>query len=600
MLKTSFKDLDYATLNREAKRLGSVSYPQQVRIAVLADCASQHLVSLMGVLFAKNDVSAEIYESEFDTIEQEITNPDSGLYQSQPQFIVLIHSVWALRNRFYGSALHLDSFIGNETSRMVHLWDTLHARSKAAIIQSNFVVPYERLYGNFDGEAGKSFSACVQKLNQKMASLAYGRKNIFINDLDYLAGYVGRKHWFDEKMWIMAKALCAYEFLPLVGQNVADIVLSQLGFGVKCVVLDLDNTLWGGIIGDDGLERIRLGHLGDGEAFESFQYFLKALKNRGILLAVVSKNNPENALLPFKKHPDMILKEEDIAVFIANWQNKAENIKQIKEILNIGYDSMVFLDDNPLERGTVKEQIPDLIVPELPEEPGQYVRAITELNLFEASVTSETDQDRTAMYRKEAERKLAEYQYSDPREYLKSLALKITLGRFDDFRLPRILQLMNRSNQFNLMTRRFNEAECREIIKNSESYFPLYAELKDKYGDNGLVAVVILKLELPKIEIIEWLMSCRVLARGVEQCMMNYVFDFARQNGFSEVLGRYRKTAKNDMVKEFYGQFGFEKEMTAEIETCWKLAVRQYIPKSHCIETECLPEMEGCYGSIGD
>jgi len=302
------------------------------------------------------------------------------------------------------------------------------------------------------------------------------------------------------------------------------------------------------------------------------------LKKRGILLAVCSKNDQAVALRPFREHPDMILKEEDITVFIANWQNKAENIRSIKEILNIGYDSMVFLDDNSFERQTVREQLPELIVPELPEDPALFLRALAELNLFESASHSELDGERSSVYREQAQRQVAEKSFSDPAQYLKSLEMKISLSRFDDLYMPRIVQLMQRSNQFNLMTCRFNQAECEKMRGDLLHYYPFYVKLQDKYGDNGLISVVILKLEGRTIEIIEWLMSCRVLVRGVEQFTMNFVFELAVRHRAEKVAGRYRATDKNAMVKDFYVQFGFQKTACGPEETAWELEVPRYRP----------------------
>ncbi len=270
-------------------------------------------------------------------------------------------------------------------------------------------------------------------------------------------------------MWILCKAFCAFEFLPHAVQNTVDILLSLKGAGVKCVVLDLDDTLWGGIIGDDGLEGIRLGHFGDGEAFQWFQHYLLDLKKRGILLAVCSKNDPENVLLPFRNHPEMVLKENDITVFIANWLSKVESIKAIRETLNISFSSMVFIDDSPFERNLVRDELPELIVPEMPEDPALYVRCLAEINLFETTSYSEIDAERAELYRLEAQRKIAEKRFSNPEDYLKSLDMKITLKRFDPFNLPRIAQLLQRSNQFNLLTRRFSEAQCETFMQDREA-----------------------------------------------------------------------------------------------------------------------------------
>ncbi|NBU99544.1 MAG: hypothetical protein EBS19_15270 [Spirochaetia bacterium] len=309
-------------------------------------------------------------------------------------------------------------------------------------------------------------------------------------------------------------------------------------------------------MGDDGVDGIALGHLGDGEAFVDFQHFILELKKRGIILAVCSKNEESNAKIPFLEHPEMVLKLDDIAIFIANWDNKADNIKIIKESLNIGYDSIVFLDDNPYERNLVRNFLPEVIVPELPEDPALYVRHISELNLFETSSYTDEDKTRSDMYKVEFERQKLQKKYSNLEDYLISLEMKITLKKFDDFNLPRIAQLIQRSNQFNLTTKRYSEVECKALMED-KNIIPLYCKLKDKYGDYGLISVVILKKIESSFFIDEWIMSCRVLSRGVEQYIMNHVFSLATELNIESVLGLYSPTSKNSMVKDFYLKFGF-------------------------------------------
>ncbi|MFZ5802861.1 MAG: HAD-IIIC family phosphatase [Candidatus Omnitrophota bacterium] len=592
MLRYGPQELDYAKLLRESRGLDTTGLKKRLRLALLGDCSYQHLAILLRVLLARHGYGVEVYESGYDTTEAEALNPDSQLYRFQPDFVVLLPTTWNLRKKYYGGRTDEKKYFAEtEAARLEGVGAALRGNTKAAILQSNFVLPYERFFGNHDLKVERSFYASVQEMNRRIVETSKTVTDYFVNDLEGLASYVGRKHWFDEKMWMLAKALCAYEFLPFVAQNIVDIVLAVRGIGVKCVVTDLDNTLWGGIIGDDGLDGIRLGHFEDGEAFESLQHYLLELKERGVLLAVCSKNDPEKAMLPFQKHPEMVLKLEDFAVFIANWQNKAENIKQIREILNIGYDSMVFLDDSPFERQVVKEQLPQIIVPALPEDPGLYVRAISELNLFETTSASEMDKDRTAMYREEAERKLLSMKFSDPREYLRSLEMKITLTRFDSFNLPRIVQLMQRSNQFNLMTRRFNQTECEAFMADEAGHFPFYVKLRDKYGDYGLISTVVLRIEGDRMEIEEWLMSCRVLARGVEEFTMNSVFEIAAKRECKIVRGAYRPTEKNQMVRDFYGRFGFVK--TGDLPDGgaeWSLETAAYQPREVFMRAD---EMEG-------
>jgi FkbH-like protein len=359
-------------------------------------------------------------------------------------------------------------------------------------------------------------------------------------------------------MWTIAKAPCALEHLPHLVQALVDLIAAQRGAAVKCLVLDLDNTLWGGIIGDDGLEGIRLGHLGDGEAFSAFQAFLKQLQQRGILLAVCSKNERETALLPFQRHPEMVLREDDIAVFVANWENKADNIRAIAARLNIGLDSIVFIDDNPFERNLVRDLVPEVIVPEMPVDPADYVRALCARNLFETASYSALDSTRTQLYRQRAASDAIRATFSSVEDYLRSLEMVVTVGRFDAFHLPRIIQLLQRSNQYNLTTRRYGQAQC-EAFMCDDARVAFFLTLKDKLTDHGLIAVVILEEASSAMHIDTFLMSCRVLQRGVEDFAMNTIAAQARDRGKRFITGEYIPTAKNAMVREFYPRFGYDR-----------------------------------------
>jgi FkbH-like protein len=360
-----------------------------------------------------------------------------------------------------------------------------------------------------------------------------------------------------------------------VAKNIVDIAMSARGQVVKCVVLDLDNTLWGGVIGDDGVGGIILNAHGDGEGFWRFQAYLRELRQRGILLAVCSKNEMSNAVLPFDKHPDMLLRRSDITVFLANWNDKANNIREIRDILNISFDSMVFLDDSPFERSLVRGVLPEVIVPEMPEDPADYVRALSELNLFETTSFSSEDVKRTEFYRAEAGRREAQAAFPNAEEFLRSLEMRILVSRFDPFHLPRIAQLIQRSNQFNLTTNRYTEAEC-EALMNNPGVIPLYVTLSDRLGDHGLIGIVVLEAAKDGLVIRDWLMSCRVLARGVEQYLMNMVVEKARSLNVGRVLGEYIRTAKNPMVEYFFVRFGFTQSGGGGDHTYWALNTSGY------------------------
>jgi FkbH-like protein len=570
-------DSDYFRLIAKLRKIDYSRCRETVRLALVGDAATQQLASILTVLFAEQGVRLEVWEGPFDAIELQAYDPNSELYRFSPDFIAILNVTQALRTRYYGRSCSGAQFLENEYRRITSIWDALRGHASAPIIQSNLALPIERVFGNFDHKVPDSLYSVVSALNRKIAEGARAQNQVYVNDIEAIASNVGRRSWYDNRFWNMYKSFCALEHLPLAAQNIVDVALSIRGRAVKCVVLDLDNTLWGGVIGDDGVEGIALSAHGDGESFHEFQSFLLELQKRGILLAVCSKNSPENALKPFQEHPDMVLRREHITVFMANWEDKAENIRRIRQKLNIGFDSMVFLDDNPFERNLVRSLLPDVIVPELPEEPAEYVRAICELNLFETSSFSAEDSLRTEMYRQKAEGEEMQAAFSSVEDYLQSLEMEITVGRFEAKRIPRIAQLLQRSNQFNLTTRRRSEAECEELMRNPACY-PVFAELKDRLGNHGLISIVVAWPQDKELFLSDWLMSCRVLTRGVEQFLMNHVVEYAARYGKQWVVGEYRPTAKNAMVRNFYEQFGFESSPGGDGATRWRLEVARYQP----------------------
>jgi FkbH-like protein len=584
-MPTPETNLDYATLVAASRHLDLSHTTQTVKLALLSDAATQRLVPLLRTLFARQGVNAEIYEAPFDAIELEVYNLNSALYQFQPQAVVVLNAVQALRADFLRTETNPNTYADKTTDRITRIWNAIQANHPATILQSNYALPYERFFGNFDQKVPHSLYTTVASLNTRIAEQARLHASVLICDIESIASWQGRKTWFEDRFWDSAKYFCALDCLPYVANNIVDIVMASLGRGIKCVVTDLDNTLWGGIIGDDGIDGIQISAHGEGEAFHRMQLYLRGLKERGIVLAVCSKNEMANAVLPFEKHPEMVLRREDFAVFIANWNDKAINIRQIKETLNIGYDSIVFLDDNPFERNVVRELVPGVVVPELPEDPADYVRAISELNLFETTSFSAEDAKRTELYQAEATRREEQAGFASLDEFLQSLDMRITVSRFAPFHLPRISQLMQRSNQFNLTTRRLSEIECRALMEN-ETYLPLYAKLSDRLSDHGLISIVTVEAQPESLAIRDWLMSCRVLGRGVENFLMNQVVEHAKNLHLPTITAEYVPTAKNGMVKDFYHQFGFTK--TNETETGhsqWHLTTTTYTPRPTFMKT---------------
>lgn len=585
-------DLDYKKLLRASRNLDVTSCTTEQRIALLSDAAVPQLVPLLEVLLARRGIRGEIFLGEYDSTEIEVFDRNSPLYQFAPDVVVILNALPPLRMRYRIETEDRASFGERTAHRLSKIWDAIAGNSSATIVQSNLAPPYERLFGNLDQIVVESFSSQILRLNVALADRARDR-GVLINDVAGLAARVGLASWLDERLWTLAKAYCALDHLPLVARNIADIVAAKLGQVVKCVVVDLDNTVWGGVIGDDGMAGIELDPYGHGEPYHRLQSFLLELKRRGVVLAVCSKNDHAIAIEAFRNHPDMVLREDDIAAFAINWSAKPDNIAQIREQLEIGFDSMVFLDDNPFERNLVREKLPEVIVPELPEDPADYVRFLCDLNLFETIAFSDEDRKRADLYRQNAARIEAQEAYTDISDYLRSLKMKVSMQRFDTFSLPRIAQLLQRSNQFNLTTIRYSLPECEAMMKDEQGCLPLYLTLSDRFGDNGLISVVILRYGDESLVIDSWLMSCRVLGRGVEQFAMNRVVEIARDRGYRRVEGAFVPTAKNAMVRDFYERFGFER--TTEHDggrTEWVLDVGSYQPHPTYL-SENLPPTNG-------
>jgi FkbH-like protein len=373
------------------------------------------------------------------------------------------------------------------------------------------------------------------------------------------------------------------DVLPAVASKVLDIICALRGNIKKCLILDLDNTLWGGVVGDDGWEGLQLGHgLGIGKAYSEFQMWVKKLRQRGIIICVCSKNDEDKAREPFEKHPEMVLRMDDIAVFMANWETKVDNIRAIQRVLNIGFDSMVFVDDNPFERAMVRENIAGIEVPEMPEDPADWLEYMYGLNLFETASYSGADVERTRQYQAEAKRVSLAKSFDSEEDFLRSLDMKATVSGFTPYNTPRVAQLSQRSNQFNLRTVRYTEADVAALAADDKAVV-LSFTLEDRFGDNGLVAVVVMKpMDEESLFVETWLMSCRVLKRGMEDFTLNTMVTAAKERGYKRIVGEYLPTAKNSMVADHYQRMGF----TATADSRWVLETDSYRQHDCCIETK--------------
>ena len=527
----------------------------RIKAALLGDSATQFLaMALKGESISRGFV-LDLFEADYNQIERQVLDPGSDLHHYDASFTIVFHSTHKLLEKY---SLSDDAGRCRLAEDRLAFVRTLCQTQQGHIIYFNYPEIGDGVFGSYQNKVTASFIYQVRKLNLGLMELSQEFANLFICDLAELQAKLGRDFCYDSSIYMSTEMLLSLDALPYVASRTVDIICAVRGAFKKCLILDLDNTLWGGVVGDDGWENIQVGHgLGIGKAFTEFQQWILKLKDRGILLAVCSKNDGEKAREPFEKNPEMVLHLDDFAVFVANWDNKVDNIRTIQRILNIGFDSMVFLDDNPFERNIVRAHLPEVCVPELPEDPGDYLEYLYGLNLFETASYSTADKERTRQYLAEAKRTTSALSFTDENAFLKSLGMVSEVRGFNDFNIPRVAQLSQRSNQFNLRTVRYTEDEVRRL--GSDDRFQCFSfTLSDRFGDNGLICVVILERQDPKTLFIDtWFMSCRVLKRGMEAFTLNTLVDYARENGYERLVGEYIPTAKNGMVREHYPNLGF-------------------------------------------
>ncbi|MCI7028803.1 MAG: HAD-IIIC family phosphatase [Clostridiales bacterium] len=549
------KSLSYLQLKKNCARTPET--PDGTRFALLGDCATQLLATAIRGYALEMNLPLRVFEADYDQIDAQLMDTGSEFYAFAPETVLLYRCTEKLYERFVRTPLDARAaFAETEIEKIRAEWARVQHGTKADILFFAFLPMDDGVFGSYALREGSAFPYQLLKLNYLLAEAAREAGNVRLIDLEPIRAHMGYDAFHDPKLYAIAKMPISTQALPAVASRVMDAILARKGRFHKCAIVDLDNTLWGGVIGDDGLEGIQIGELGQGHAFTEFQTWLKELKNRGVMLAVCSKNDEANAKEPFLRHPEMVLKLDDFSAFVANWEDKASNIRRIQKELNIGLDSMVFFDDNPFERNLVRTMLPEVEVPELPEDPAEYTAFARMQNLFDTNSYSDEDRVRTERYLAEKSRTELSAGIDNYDDYLKALGMKAVCAPFDAFHIPRIAQLTQRSNQFNLRTVRYSEQEIEEIAANPR-YVTRYYTLRDRFGEHGLIAVVILEKRENELFVNEWLMSCRVLKRGMEQFIADSILRAAREAGVARVVGEYIPTPKNAMVKDLYASMGF-------------------------------------------
>lgn len=543
------------------------------KIAILGGSTTHDIKDILELFLLNYGIEPSFYESEYAQYFQDVMFDNPELVDFAPD-LIFIHT--STRNiRFFpnikNSAEEIEEMLKGEFNQFCELWKKIENTYHCPVIQNNFEMPFYRLLGNKDVSDIHGRVNYVNRLNSLFYEYAQSHDNFYINDINYMASCFGLQKWADPFYWHMYKYAMCLDAIPEFSFNLANIVKSIYGKNKKAFVLDLDNTLWGGIVGDDGADNIEIGQeTSIAQLYSEFQGYLKNHKDLGILLTVNSKNEEENALAGLKR-PDSVLKPEDFIVIKANWNPKDMNTREIASELNIGADALVFVDDNPAEREIVSASVSGVAVPNV-QEPEHYINVLDRSGFFEITTFSKDDLARNEMYQANIQRAKQEASFANYKDYLISLEMKAEILPFSSLYMSRIAQLTNKSNQFNLTTKRCSQADI-ENIANNENYITLYGKLEDKFGDNGVVSVVFGHIDESDKSIFcidLWLMSCRVLKRDMEFAMMDSLIELCKERNVETVKGFYYPTAKNKMVKDFYALHGFVKtEEDAEQNATW-------------------------------
>jgi FkbH-like protein len=530
-----------------------------VRLAVLGSSTLTHLLPAIRVAALRRGIWFTTYEADFGQYLQELADPCSNLHRFRPNTVLFaFDAAHLMRNADPAmNAAEADAALQATLAHLTECWHLARDVFRCPVIQQAALSIFPPLLGNNEHRLPGSPARMTAVLNTALRD-ASEREGVDLLALDARVATDGLAAWYDPTLWHRAKQEVSPAAAPLYGDLVARMIAARQGRSYKCLVLDLDNTLWGGVIGDDGLEGIVLGQGSAlGEAFVALQSYAKSLSRRGVILAVCSKNDEANALLPFDQHPEMVLKRGDISCIAANWDDKAANIRAIAKQLNIGLDALVFVDDNPFERNLVRRELPMVAVPEVPADPALIPMCLADAGYFESLAVTDEDRERTSQYQANLARAKLEGSATDLPSYLRSLEMRLLWRRFDRVGLQRIVQLINKSNQFNLTTRRYTEEDALAVMDDPLA-FGLQLRLLDRFGDNGVIAIVIGRQSADGDVLIDtWLMSCRVLGRQVEEATLSLAVAEAGKLGARRLIGEYIPTAKNGMVKDHYNKLGF-------------------------------------------
>lgn len=541
------------------------------RIAILGGSTTDEVANMLELCLLARGIKPVFYQSAYGQYVSEALQPEPALRNFSPDMVYLHTS--AVNISAYPAISdtreQVETLLEQQLAHFSAVWNGISQNLGCTMIQNNIEQPWQRPLGNLDGSDYRGRSRFVARLNESLADNALLRHDVIIHDIHYLAARIGLDRWFNPRQWYLYKYAMDMEAIVHLAWQLAGVIAGIFGLSGKCLVLDLDNTLWGGVIGDDGIEGIAIGSdSATSEAHSDLQRYALALKERGVLLAVCSKNDESNARAGFL-HPASILHADDFGAFAANWDDKPENILRIAKQLNIRTDSLVFLDDNPAERALVQQQLPTVTVPDIGSDITDFIQTLDHAALFETPTLSADDLLRAQQYRENHERASQASQFTDYDSFLRSLAMQAVIEPFCEKNLERITQLTNKTNQFNLTTRRCTLAEIQKMASDKQC-ITLTGRLSDKFGDNGLVSVVAGHIEGHTLHIDLWLMSCRVLKRGLEYAMLSALCQQATAKGLDVLQGYFFPSGKNSMVEGLYRDLGFSLLLEDVSQSVWQ------------------------------
>ncbi|WP_339072326.1 HAD-IIIC family phosphatase [Fusobacterium animalis] len=580
---------DWEYLNRKKKSLkreleNSKDTFIEKKIAILGGNTTNEVKLNLELFLLKEGIKPIFYESEYNKYYEDALFSQE-LLEFKPD-IVYVYSTIKNIKKFPSIIFEKkqnEELFTYESKKLEMIWESLFSKLSCVVIQNNFELPQTRIIGNSSFYLDGGNIDFINKLNLFISEATKKYNNLYINDINYLSSLIGLEKWYDNELWFNYKYAVSFEGITYIAHSVASIIKSIYGKNKKAIALDLDNTLWGGVIGDDGVNGIKIGsETAIGEAYEDFQKYIKNLKDIGIILTIDSKNDLENALEGLS-HPSMILHKDDFFTIKSNWNLKSNNILESAREINIGEDSFVFIDDNPVERELIRSQLQNVAVPEIGDKIELFKNFIDRNNYFEIISLSKEDLERAKYYQDNQNREKEQQNYSNYSDYLKSLNMIAEIDEAKEIYLERIHQLINKTNQFNLTTKRYTKSEVEKIYKDP-NYILLYGKLKDKFGDNGLISIIIGKQVGDVLEIPLWIMSCRVLKRDMEIAMLNELVDLAKKRGIKKLRGTYIPSKKNSMVKDHYKNLGFKFEKEENNIFTWVLEITDYQPKECMIE----------------